>query len=240
MLKYHDLFIDFDDTIYDTHGNANIALRELFQFYSWSQYFSDPNIFYRAYWQTNIELWSQYSLGQITRDFLIVERFRRPLSLGVDGNTNFNPTREYCLDVSDRFLEFCGTKPGTVEGAHDLMQYLKSQGYHLHLASNGFHEVQYNKLRASRMLDYFDTIVLSEDAGANKPSQEFFNYAFSVTGATPETSLMIGDNPNTDIKGAIQAGMDTIYVNRTRSNPDFILPEATWTVNRLEQIKDIL
>ena len=75
-MKYSDLFIDFDDTLYDTHGNAVIALGELFDDLHLEQYFSDPNIFYDDYWNTNIRLWKQYAQGEIERNFLIVERFR--------------------------------------------------------------------------------------------------------------------------------------------------------------------
>ena len=55
-------------------------------------------------------------------------------------------------------------------------------------------EVQHRKLEMVGMTKYFDTIVLSEQAGANKPSQKFFDYAFEQTKATPESTLMIGDN----------------------------------------------
>lgn len=79
-MKYKDLFIDFDDTLYDTHGNAVIALRELLDALHMERWFPDPNVFYDRYWETNIDLWTRYSKGEITRDYLIVERFRRPLN----------------------------------------------------------------------------------------------------------------------------------------------------------------
>ncbi|MBQ6548746.1 MAG: YjjG family noncanonical pyrimidine nucleotidase [Prevotella sp.] len=234
MRLYTDLFLDFDDTLYDTHGNAVIALHELFETLQLGQYFADPEVFYDEYWKANIDLWTRYSKEEITRDYLIVERFRRPLSFG----KGLDPTEEYCLKASDLFLDYCSSKPGLVEGAHELVDYLKNKGYRMHICSNGFHEVQYKKLRACGLFDYFDTIILSEDAGANKPSKQFFDYALQKSGAVKAKTLMIGDNFNTDILGAKQAGFDTAYFNRF---PDYPAPEpATFEVTNLSQLMDIL
>ena len=99
MKQYSDLFIDFDDTLYDTHGNAVIALHELFDLLRLDRYFPQPQVFYDEYWKANIDLWTRYSKGEITRDYLIVERFRRPLSFG----EGLEPTAPYCLRPATGF-----------------------------------------------------------------------------------------------------------------------------------------
>lgn len=234
-VKYSDLFIDFDDTLYDTHGNAEIALSELYAHFGLNRYFREEKEFTEPFWQANVLLWSQYARGEVSREYLIQERIRRPLSVGMGDAV----TKEFCLEVSDWYLDCCADKPGVIEGAHELLDYLKGRGYRMHVCSNGFHEVQYRKLRASRTLAYFDTIILSEDAGANKPSGDFFGYAFRVSGARPETTLMIGDNFVTDIQGAKNAGMDVLFFN---PHPEqFRAPEpVNYEVRRLKDIIDIL
>lgn len=236
MKKYKDLFIDFDDTLYDTHGNAVIALSETFEAFALERYFPDPQVFYDDYWMANIDLWTRYSKNEITRDYLIVERFRRPLSVG----SGLDVTEEYCLEMSDRFLDFCSSKSGVVEGAHELMDYLRQRGYRMHMCSNGFHEVQYKKLQACGLKDYFDTIILSEDAGFNKPSPQFFDYAFLQSGAIRETTLMIGDNLQTDILGALASGIDALLFNRWEVDVNEIPQRPTFVVSSLLDIQNIL
>ena len=236
MKKYKDLFIDFDDTLYDTYGNAVIALRETFEAFQLGRFFEDPQIFYDAYWTANISLWSRYSKGEITRSYLIVERFRRPLSEG----KGLEVTESLCLEMSDKFLDFCSSKPGVIDGAHELMDYLRDKGYRMHMCSNGFHEVQYKKLAACGLRDYFDTIILSEDAGANKPSPLYFDYAFKVSGANRESTLMIGDNLQSDILGAMNAGIDAMLFNRWQVSPEEFPQNLTFAVDHLRDIMSIL
>ena len=235
-MKYKDLFIDFDDTLYDTHGNAVIALRETFEVFHLERFFTDPQVFYDAYWLANIDLWTRYSKGEITRDYLIVERFRRPLSEG----KGLEVTEALCLEINDRFLDFCSSKPGVIDSAHELMDYLKSKGYRMHMTSNGFHEVQYKKLAACGLRDYFDTIILSEDAGVNKPSPAYFDYALRQSGASRETTLMIGDNLQTDILGALNVGIDALLFNRWDVDTSDCPQPPTFIANRLLDIKEIL
>lgn len=235
MRRYRNLFIDFDDTLYDTRGNGEKALSQVYAHFGLHRHFPSEEAFTVPYWRECVLLWSDYAQGRVTKDFLMVERFRRPLTLG----RGLDPTTDYCMEMSGYFMNLCAEMPGVVPGAHRLMGHLRAKGYGLHLCSNGFREVQHRKLRASGLADYFDTIILSEDAGANKPSPDFYRYALERSGARPESTLMIGDNFITDIQGAKAAGLAVMFFNRYPQ--DYQAPEAVdYEIQALSEIEHIL
>jgi putative hydrolase of the HAD superfamily len=108
------------------------------------------------------------------------------------------------------------------------------------MCSNGFHEVQYKKLAACGLRKYFDTIILSEDAGVNKPSPRYFDYALDRSGAERQNTLMIGDNLQSDILGALNAGIDAMLFNRWAISEQDITQKPTFIVERLQDIMNIL
>ncbi|MBR6250065.1 MAG: YjjG family noncanonical pyrimidine nucleotidase [Bacteroidales bacterium] len=232
-MPYTDIFIDLDDTIYDTRNNAQLALKELYEHFHFERYYDSEDDFITPYWEANTELWAQYARGEIGRDYLILERFRRPLSCA----HGLIATDDFALEVNAYFLQRSSVKIGIVEGAHELLEYLQHK-YKLHLASNGLHEVQHNKMKSAKLDKYFTSVILSEDAGANKPQREFFEYALRTTNCKRENAIMIGDNFNTDIIGAKNAGIDQIYFKRDASLPT---PEpVTYEVLSLKEIMAIL
>ena len=149
------LFVDFDDTVYDTRGNAQIALGELFDALHLERHFASLEQFTSIFWPHNDHLWREYAQGNITRQQLIIDRFRHPLA-----QVGVHLSDEESVAVSDKFLSFTSGKTGVVADAHEVMRYLHSK-YRIHMTSNGFHEVQLPKLRACGLQPYFDTIIRS-------------------------------------------------------------------------------
>lgn len=242
MQQYKDLFVDLDDTIYDTHGNSIIALKKLYDERHWEKIMPSYEAFREAYFATNVDVWAKYAHGEIDRDTLIVERYRRPVTEMVKqcgGDTSWI-TPEWCVEASNRYGDIISQEPGTVDGARDLLNYLSDSGYRLHICSNGFHEVQYRKLKSSGLERYFSTVILSEDARANKPRKEFFDYALAKTGADRDTTIMIGDHYDTDIRGAVNAGLDTILFNRWEVDPKSLPQQPNFIVDKLKDIESIL
>jgi putative hydrolase of the HAD superfamily len=122
--------------------------------------------------------------------------------------------------------------PYTVE----ILSYLTNKGYSLHLITNGFEETQHSKLKYSGIDSYFGKVITSEGSNYIKPNKEIFDYAFQKTNALPEQSIMIGDSIEVDIQGAINAGIDQVYMNHLNIAAAI---QPTYTVYSLKELETI-
>ena len=108
----------------------------------------------------------------------------------------------------------------------------------MYILSNGFREVQDKKLRNSGLAPYFTRMILSEDAGIQKPHKGIFDFALINTNSRRSETLMIGDCFEADIFGAHQSKIDQLWFNPQGLSPQEFIP--TYTVKSLEEIKGIL
>ena len=122
------------------------------------------------------------------------------------------------------------------EGTFELLDYLKDK-YELHIITNGFEEVQTLKMSKSGILDYFNHVITSESVGVKKPNPKVFEFAMQEAKTQPGASLMIGDNLEADIQGALNVGMQVIHFN-SENLPD--IPQNIISVTNLLEIKRYL
>jgi putative hydrolase of the HAD superfamily len=80
-------------------------------------------------------------------------------------------------------------------------------------------------------------VITSEGSNSLKPHKEIFDYAFQKTNALPQHSIMIGDSIEVDIQGAMNAGMDQVYVNHLNAAAGI---QPTYTVYSLKELEEIL
>ena len=95
---------------------------------------------------------------------------------------------------------------------------------------------QHSKLKYSGLAIFFKEIITSEGSNSLKPQKEIFEYAFNKTTAKAEESIMIGDNIEVDIIGAMNAGIDQVYVNHIGIEPEV---QPTYTVTSLKELEKI-
>lgn len=226
------IFFDLDDTLFDFSSASLISLRRLWEeSHDIRARYDSPEAFIDEYHIHNKRMWQLHESGQITADFLKPERFR----LTIYPDSHDDETLKESRRLNDRYLWMLGECNKPAEGAKDILDEL-SRKYLIGVLTNGFTEVQYRKLRSTGLDRYIQRMVISDEIGIQKPDSRIFRYAEQETGALPETTIMIGDNPDNDIHGAINAGWHAIYLDR--KNKPFASDSPLY-LGRLNSLQDI-
>lgn len=234
MTHYRNIFIDLDDTIWDFTANSHVSLEIMYRDLDIARIYPDYDAFSSAYYAKNSELWALYHHGKIEKDFLIIERYAHLLrTIGYNDIDNRLAQR-----MNEYYLDTLALQTKLVPYAIELLDYLTRRGYNLYILSNGFIEVQHKKLQSAGIEDYFERMVLSDEIGINKPDRRLFDYALEVTHSQAADTLMIGDNYDADILGAMQAGWGQIYFDRNHRG--ITAQEPQHTVHSLKEVMDIL
>lgn len=230
--KYRHLFFDLDHTLWDFDANAKESLAELYIFFELESKFISPfEIFYRTYLKHNEILWDRFEKGYITSEELKWKRMWRTLMDFRIGD------EKLAKEMSAKFLEILPTKKRVFDYTFEILDYLTQKKYSLHLITNGFEKTQWMKLNNSSLAKYFTHVITSEVSNSMKPQKEIFEYALKKTNGKIEECIMIGDNQQADIQGALNAGMDTIFVNHIKANSTI---KPTHTIYHLKELESIL
>jgi putative hydrolase of the HAD superfamily len=230
-MKYRHLFFDLDHTLWDFEANAKATLLELHQKMNLEERgINDFNLFHKNYLVHNENLWERYRKGAIRQDELRIKRMRLAL-------LDFKIADEQlALEMSIRFLELLPTRTILFPYTLQALQYLVEKNYRLHLITNGFEITQHSKLKYSGLDKFFNAVITSEASNSLKPQKEIFEYALAKTAAKREECIMIGDSIEVDIIGAMNAGIDQVYVNHL-GTPPAIGP--TFTIHSLNELETI-
>lgn len=85
-----------------------------------------------------------------------------------------------------------------IEGSAEVLEKLKSKGYHLYVLTDGFNEVQLPRVEQCGLENYFHRVVASEELGIGKESEQAFVRLMEQERIIPSETMMIGDNIRTD------------------------------------------
>jgi putative hydrolase of the HAD superfamily len=231
-MNYRHLFFDLDHTLWDFETNSKEAMVDIFNNNQLNEIgVNSFDLFFERYSHHNHLLWDKYSKGKIKQDEL---RWKRMWLSLLDFKIANEPlSRKMGLE----FLDILPTKNSLFPYTHEILTYLKQKGYQMHLITNGFEKVQYHKLSKSNIDKYFIEVITSEGSNSLKPNKEIFDFALQKSGAAAKESIMIGDNIEADIKGALNAGMDCIFVNHINAITEV---KPTYTIYHLKELETIL
>jgi putative hydrolase of the HAD superfamily len=160
-----------------------------------------------VYEPINLNYWKLYREEKIDKPSLRYKRLKDAFDA-----INFKVSDDTIHQLSEDYITYLTTFNHLFEGAFDILEHLKND-YQLHIITNGFDEAQQKKMDNANISQYFKTITNSEIAGVKKPNPIIFKYALDIADATPEESIMIGDNIEADVLGALDVGFDAILFN---------------------------
>lgn len=226
-MKYETIIFDIDDTLFDFAKAEKNALHKTFSEFGMPK---GVERYQASYEKANKPLWGELEKGLITLQELKIERFRRLFvheGLEIDA-----------AEFSRVFLEYLGQGTFLVPGAVEICNLL--QDLQLAVITNGFGEVQKSRIAGSPLAQAFEQIIVSEDAGIQKPETGIFEYAFSKLGiSNKDKVLMVGDSLTSDIQGGINVGIDTCWFNpNQKKNTNGIKP--TYEIRDLLELLEIV
>ena len=228
--KYKVLFFDLDRTLWDYRANSEQTLNDLLAKYT-PGLIEKFDEFLATFYEINENLWLEYRNGRLSKEKLSIQRFIDTYKrLGVNAESFAD---KFSVDYINESPNKTRLFPKTLE----TLGYLKSKGYRMFLLTNGFVEVQKVKIRDSKLEPFFERMITSEEAGYQKPHVKIFEFALRIVNAEKADCLMIGDDLESDIEGAQNFGIDTVFFN-----PAGLMHErrSTFGIKQLDELMRFL
>lgn len=116
------------------------------------------------------------------------------------------------------------------DGVKEFLEELRRRGRGVYLLSNAQTDFTRPEIGMLGLTDYFDGIFISAEQGCKKPAEAFFRKLLTEYGLEPSESIMIGNDESADIVGALQVGMDALYIHTAISPKEYGRVEATYRV----------
>ena len=85
----------------------------------------------------------------------------------------------------------------------------------------------------------FQFVVFSQHRGVEKPDPRIFVIALEQAGCVAEEFLHVGDSLENDVKGATDAGIRSVWLNRNRAEKGSCI-EAQYEISSLAELLEVL
>ena len=225
MTMIKAVLIDIDDTIFDFEKCSKNAFKKTLK--KLDLFYEEKDFSY--FNEVNDILWTKQKLGELNINQVFIERSNMM-------------SKYFGLDIekeifNNLFVEFLYDEIEIVDEIENLLSYLSNK-YQIFAASNGVYDMQVNRIKKSNLDKYFDEIFVSDKIGFEKPDKRFFQKIMNITKFSNDDLIMIGDSIKSDIIGAKNSNIKSIYFNKeNKKNSD---ENFTYQVKNLSEIKKIL
>ncbi len=229
--KYTHIFFDLDHTLWDFDANTRRTFDDILcELQLYRKGIPDIEAYMTIYAVHNKQLWSEYKAGNIEKEFLSYRRFELTLAdFGIRDTV-------MAKVIAEKYIQQSPLKTSLIPGSMEVLGYLVNR-YRLGLITNGFNEIQFVKIEKAGLKRFFEWVITSEEAGVKKPDPGIFRYALEQARVTPELCLYVGDEPETDVEGAREAGIDQVLFCPDCDDKHH---KATYVIRRLTELLDLL
>ncbi len=226
MKEYKVLFLDLDNTLLDFAKAESSAIKKVLTAFS----LPNDDVAVKTYSAINDSYWKRFEKGEIPKSAIFEGRFHTFLDL-------YNLKSDIPA-ISKAYFEALSETYFVVDGAVEILKYLKQKGYYLCATTNGVALTQYNRIKHSGLEPFFDSVFVSETIGFQKPQAEYFQYVIShIEYCEKADILIVGDSQSSDILGGINSGIDTCWYNPNHQTPTY---NSKFEIHSLLDLKNIL
>lgn len=232
MYKY--IIFDLDDTLSDNLKNVQGAFKTIVK----DKYTEDE---FSRFYNIDQKIWKERAEGLIknpregmTKDE-VTEWIRAQRFIKYFGNITYKEAVNY----NNLYIEGLKEKVEPINGAIEILEYLKEKDYEIVIATNGPSDALSAKLNKLKIDKFIDVTFAADECGNMKPHTHFYNALFDkLNNYNKDKILFIGDELDKDIKGGNEIGIDTCWFNYKNEPISEITP--TYEINNLLELKDIL
>lgn len=221
------VFFDLDHTLWDFDKNSALTFDKIFKIHDVEV---NLKLFLEVYEPINLHYWKLYGSEKIDKMSLRHGRLRDAfIEIG------YSVDEVLIRDLAVDYIKYLSSFSHLFDGTIELLEYLQPK-YQLHIITNGFEEAQLKKMNSSAITPYFNTVTNADAVGVKKPNPIIFDHALKIANAKPNESIMIGDNYEADILGALNVGYDAIFFNYRNDETELHIKQ----IKHLSQLKKYL
>ena len=226
MKKYTTIYFDLDNTLLDFTKTEYKAIKKLLSMYN----LPDGDDVAKLYSAINQSFWEAFERGDIKKQEIYAGRFRKLLE-------ELNESKDPEAMATDYF-ECLAAGHDVMEGAVEILEWLRNNGYKIYATTNGVAQTQYRRIKESGLEPLFDGIFVSEEANHQKPEKEYFHYVMENSDEKDKSKILIvGDSQSSDILGGINSGIDTCWFNPKGQKSEYY---SKFELKELEELTKIL
>lgn len=229
-MRYRVIIFDLDDTVLDFKAGEKRGLATVFKAFKTKAL--DYDAWVATYLDINARVWQAIEKGAQPQP-LLNQRFSDTFAAfnqDIDGVAAEVLYRQV-LDAND----------AVVPGAAEVLETLSQRGYKLVVGTNGKTATQYQRLQLTGFQQYFEHVVISQEIGHAKPNQAFFEHIFALYPDQAKAAfLMVGDTLSTDILGAHQADIASVWLSQSNQQQFTSGHVPTHRISSLSELTSLL